>query len=254
MQGQVAYRRGDLADAEAYIASGIELGAGHGFDTVIAWGAASHVVVLVERGDVAAAAQVLARFRLDGPLPDTAHLWEARVARGRTLVESGQLPEGIAVLREVGRLMETIGSVNPDYAPWRAYLAPALLLTGEVEEARALAAEGLELARAWGAKPALARALRVHGLALGDDRAACGSRSRPRASSGARFELAQSLVELGAAERRANQRTRRPRAARGGHVPRPPLRRPRTRGAGAPGAPRHAAPVPAARPRAAATP
>ena len=206
IQGQVAYRRGDLADAEAYIAAGIELGAGHGFDTVIAWGAASHVLVLAERGDVAAAAQVLARFRLDGPLPDTAHLWEARVARGRTLIESRQLAEGIAVLREVGRLMDTIGSVNPDYAPWRAYLAPALLLTGEVEEARALAAEGLELARAWGAKPALARALRVRGLALGETELLRESVEAAR-DSGARFELAQSLAELGAAERRANQRS-----------------------------------------------
>ena len=206
MQGQVAYRRGDLADAEAYIASGIELGAGHGFDTVIAWGAASHVLVLVERGDTAAALEVLARFRLDGPLPGTAHLWEARLARGRTLVEAGQLDEGIEVLRDVGRAFEAAGAVNPDYASWRAYLAPVLLLAGEIDEARMLAREGLELARAWGAKPALARTLRVYGLASGAGELLRESVDVAR-RAGARYELAQSLVELGAAERRANHRS-----------------------------------------------
>jgi DNA-binding CsgD family transcriptional regulator len=199
MQGRVALQRGDLADAEAYITSGIELGVGHGFDTVIAWGAASHVQVLVERGDPTAALQVLARFRLDGPLPDTAHLWDARLARGRALVESGQLHEGIEVLRAVGRDFDAIGAVNPDYAGWRAYLVPALRLAGEVEEAAALAAEGLEYARAWGANPGLARALRV----LGELRESV----EVARESGARYELAQSLVELGAAERRANQRS-----------------------------------------------
>jgi DNA-binding CsgD family transcriptional regulator len=206
MQGQVAYRRGDLADAEAYIASGIELGAGHGFDTVIAWGAASHVLVLLERGDAGAALEVLARFRLDGPLPDTAHLWEARLARGSALVQAGQLDDGIAVLRDVGRAFEAAGAVNPDYAPWRAYLAPALLLTGEVDEARALAARGLELARGWGAKAGLARTLRVYGLAFGDSEPLRESVDLARVS-GAGYELGQSLVELGAAERRANRRS-----------------------------------------------
>ena len=214
IQGQVAYRRGDLADAEAYIASGIELGAGHGFDTVIAWGAASHVLVLAERGDVAAAAQVLARFRLDGPLPDTAHLCEARSRRGRTLIESRQLRRGD---RRPPRGRPPDGRrsarVNPDYAPWRAYLAPALLLTGEVDEACALADEQLELARAWGAKPALAGRC---GCTVSPRRPELRESVEVARDSPARLELAQSLVELGAAERRANQRTARPRAARGG--------------------------------------
>ena len=42
-------------------------------------------------------------------------------------------------------------------APWRAFLAQALLLLGEADEARALADEHAALARGWGAAPTVAR-------------------------------------------------------------------------------------------------
>ena len=206
MQGQVAWHRGALADADAYYSSAIELAVAHGFVTVTGWGAAAHAMVLVERGDPEAAWELLRSVRLDGPLPDTAHLYEARLARGRAQVERGNLREGIEELRAVARLWEAIGAVNPEHAPWRPPLAQALVLVGELDEARVIAGEAVELARAWGAAPALARALRVHGLAHADAAELRESVEVAR-SSAARFELAQSLVELGAAERRANQRT-----------------------------------------------
>jgi DNA-binding CsgD family transcriptional regulator len=113
--------------------------------------------------------------------------------------------EGIEDLRDVGRRWELVGARNPDAAPWRAYLAEALLLVGEVDEARALAVEYLELAEAWGAAPTLARALRVQGLTHGDDESLREAVEAARRSPG-KLELALSLVDLGASERRANRR------------------------------------------------
>jgi hypothetical protein len=83
------------------------------------------------------------------------------------------------------------------------------MLAGQHDEARALAQEHVALARAWGAARPLARALRVQGLSLGGADAILLLRESvevARASPG-RLELALSLVELGAAERRANRRT-----------------------------------------------
>jgi DNA-binding CsgD family transcriptional regulator len=199
-------RRGRLADALAYWASGIEMASQHGFVTVTNWAGAAHALGLVDQGDGEAALEVLRGLHLDGPLPDTVHLYEARLARGRARIATGLVREGVEDLRDVGRRWELIGARNPDAAPWRAHLAEALLLLGETDEARVLAVEHLDLARAWGAAGPLARALRVHGITHGDEESLRQAVEASR-GSGARLELALSLVELGAAERRGNRRT-----------------------------------------------
>ena len=93
-------------------------------------------------------------------------------------------------------------------AAWRPHLAQALLLAGQQDEARAVAAEHATLARAWGAARPLARALRVQGLTRGGEEAIVLLRESVQVArdSPGRLELALSLVELGAAERRANRR------------------------------------------------
>src|SRR5262249_61355243 len=85
----------------------------------------------------------------------------------------------------------------------------ALLLAGQRDEARAVAGEDAALARAWGAGRPLARALRVQGITLGGEDGILSLRESVEVArnSPGRLELAQSLVELGAAERRANRRT-----------------------------------------------
>ena len=209
LQANVLWRRGALADAEAYFSSAVDTAAAHGFITVSGWAGAQYATVLADRGDGQAAWEVLRRLGLDGPLADTVHLYEARLAAGLTRVERGQVREGIDELRAVGRRWEAIGVRNPDLAPWRPRLAQALLLLGEHDEARALAEEHAALARAWGAPRPLARALLVQGLTLGGEPGISLLRESvavARASPG-RLELALSLVELGAAERRANRRT-----------------------------------------------
>jgi hypothetical protein len=87
-------------------------------------------------------------------------------------------------------------------------VAQALLLLGKHDEARALAGQHVALARAWGALRPLAAALRVHGLTLGgqDGTALLHESVQAARASPSRLELALSLVELGAAERRAHHR------------------------------------------------
>jgi DNA-binding CsgD family transcriptional regulator len=209
LKASVLHRRGALADAEACFSSAVDTAAAHGFITVSGWAGPRYATVLVERGDGQAAREVLRRLGLDGPLPDTVHLYEAWLAVGLTQVACGQVREGIDQIRAVGRLWEAIGVRNPDMAPWRLHLAQALLLAGEREESRALAEEHAVLAHAWGAARPLAQALRVQGLTLGgeDGIVLLQESVEVARDSPSRLEFALSLVELGAAERRANRRT-----------------------------------------------
>jgi DNA-binding CsgD family transcriptional regulator len=209
LQASVFYRRGALADAEACFSSAVDTAAAHGFITVTNWAGAEYATMLADRGDGTAAWEVLRRLGLNGPLPDTVHLYEARLAAGIARVACGQVREGIGQIRAVGRRWEAIGARNPDLAPWRPHLAQALMLAGEQDEARALAEEDAALARAWGAHRPLARALRVQGLTLGGQEGTVLLRESAEVArdSPGRLELALSLVELGAAERRANRRT-----------------------------------------------
>ncbi len=206
MQAGIFHRLGELADAEAYGTAAIETATAHGFFTVSNWAGGRHALVLVDRGEGEAAFETLRGLGVDGPLPDSVHLYETRFARGCAHVACGRLREGADDLRAVGRLWDGIGARNPDAAPWRVQLAHVLVLLGELDEARALAAEQVALARQWGAARPLAAALRVHGLALGDESLLRESVEVARTSPG-RLELALSLVELGSAERRANRRS-----------------------------------------------
>jgi len=206
LQAGVLHRRGTLADAEAYFSSAVDMAEEHGFTTVTNWAGPHYATMLADRGDGPAALQVLRRLGLDRPLPDTVHQYSAQLAAGIARVACGQTQEGIDQIRTAGRGWEAIGVRNPDLAPWRPHLAQALLLAGERGEARVLADEHAAIARSWGAPRPLARALRVQALAAGghDGTALLHQSVAMARNSPSSLELALSLVELGAAERRAN--------------------------------------------------
>jgi tetratricopeptide (TPR) repeat protein len=209
LQAEILHRRGALADAETYFSSTVDTAVAYGFITPVNWAGAQYAILLADRGNGQAAWEMLRRLELDGQLRETGYLYQARLAAGVARVACGQVREGIDQLRAVGRRWEAIGARNPDMAPWRPHLAQALLLNGEHDEARALAEEYTALARAWGAGRPLACALRVQGLALGGEEGILWLRESVEVArnSPGRLELALSLVELGAAERRANRRT-----------------------------------------------
>jgi DNA-binding CsgD family transcriptional regulator len=128
--------------------------------------------------------------------------------RGRLRIAKGELQQGLADMRELGRRCELSRERNPAQHPWRSDAAHVLLALGETNEARTLAAEEVDLARRFGAPSALAAALRAHGLAQGGD---TGLRTLQEAAavierSPCALTKAKVLADLGAALRRANQR------------------------------------------------
>ena len=127
--------------------------------------------------------------------------------RGRVRQAAGEHEAGIADLRQAGAIFTELGLRNPNGSSWRSALA-LMLAAEDRDEASRLAREELEEARAVGQARAIGTALRTLGP-LEE-----GTRGRKRleesvevlSDSQARLEHARSLVELGAALRRAGKR------------------------------------------------
>jgi DNA-binding CsgD family transcriptional regulator len=208
LRGAAAYLRGSLSDAEADLRLSIEACESHGLAAGLPTPFAYLAETLMERGDLAAAADVLARVASGEELPETVHHISFRTSRARLRILHGRTREGLAELLELGRRFEAIGGRNPAVYSWRSPAALALLKLGEREEARRLAAEEVELARQWGAPRALGKALRTAGLVEGGEAGLALLREAAEVleDSPAVLERARALTELGAALRRSNRR------------------------------------------------
>ena len=110
---------------------------------------------------------------------------------------------------ETGRRLGELLAVNPTVLPWRSEAGLAAQRLGRHEQARALIAEELALAERFGAPRAIGVARRAAGLLERGDAAVERLRSavEPLAACGARVEQARTLIELGAAIRRAGRAT-----------------------------------------------
>jgi DNA-binding NarL/FixJ family response regulator len=123
-------------------------------------------------------------------------------------VRAGDRARAVRCLQAAGEIYTAL-RFGPVLSTWRSALALALP-GAERERARELAAEDLTLARAAGSLRAEGIALRAAGVLTGDADAALATLRQSVTvleGSPARLELARSLVELGAALRRANRRT-----------------------------------------------
>jgi ATP/maltotriose-dependent transcriptional regulator MalT len=164
------------------------------------------VEILVAQGELDEAERVLAAGELDGEIPDTFMLNFGLAARARLRLAQGRRAQAAADLEELGRREEGRRGLNPAFFPYRSLLA--LALADERPRALTLAREELELARAWGAAGAIGRSLRVLGvLTGGPDGLALLERSRAELEGSPwALERAETLVDLGAALRRAGER------------------------------------------------
>jgi DNA-binding CsgD family transcriptional regulator len=172
----------------------------------IAYSRAFLAEVLLERGELDAV-----RDLIDLPLPDLeeGHRINLLYASGRLRLESGEPKRALADFRAIESIAAPIGIRNPAWVPWRSQAAIALNRLGRIDEARELAHGELELSRAWGAPRAIGISLRALGL-LEDGEA--GRELLRKAidvlsGSPARLEHARTLVDFGAALRRANSRS-----------------------------------------------
>jgi DNA-binding CsgD family transcriptional regulator len=211
LSGNVAYRRGDLAMAEAHGAAATaayrEIGASAPSVPIFI---GYLVNVLTERGDLEAAQRELTAPGWDQVMPD--HWWYAGVlwSRGYLRLATGRTQEGIDDLLDFGRRLHRDGLVPTMQRPWASLAAPLIAQLGDQERARELAECELQEARAWGTPRAIGGALRGLGAVTGG---AKGIELLRRSvatleASPARLELARALIDLGAVLRRDNQRSR----------------------------------------------
>jgi DNA-binding CsgD family transcriptional regulator len=205
MHADVAFRRGALADAEAESREALEMADEH----ALAWAEPVAIATLIEtlgeqgRGDEADA--VLASRELTDWQQGTARAALYLHARARLRLAQDRREEALDDFRASGEVMRRYGVDNPAVQGWRSGAAEALLRMGRHDEARALAAEELELGTAFAARHALGASLRVLGLTE-------SSIDRLREAVGAlepspsRLLRARALVDYGAALRRAGER------------------------------------------------
>jgi DNA-binding CsgD family transcriptional regulator/tetratricopeptide (TPR) repeat protein len=208
LRGDVAHLRGSLSDAEADLRLAIEAGESHGLGIGLLTPMAMLADTLMDRGELAAAADALERIAPSEELPETVHLLSFRESRARLRIMQGRTREGLAELLGLGRRYEALGGRNPAMIAWRSQAALASLELGERDEARRLAAEEVELARQWGAPRALGNSLRAAGLVEGGERGLALLREATDVleESPALLARARALTDLGAALRRANRR------------------------------------------------
>jgi class 3 adenylate cyclase/DNA-binding CsgD family transcriptional regulator len=164
--------------------------------------------VLTNRGELDEAEQTLAELGLPEEVPHSGHMIFFLGARGWLRFARRDLEGSRADFERLGRIMESFDMRNPAMLAWRSHLALPLLALERRDEALELAREEVELARSWGAPRAIGAALRVRGLAEGGEEGIESMRESLAVLEGsaAKLERARTLVELGAARRRANQR------------------------------------------------
>jgi class 3 adenylate cyclase/DNA-binding CsgD family transcriptional regulator len=164
--------------------------------------------VLTNCGRLDEAERSLAQLGLPEEVEQSGHLIFFLGARGWIRYARRDFNASAADFRQLGVCMEAFEMRNPAVLAWRSHLATAILSLDRRDEALELAGEEVELARAWGAPRAIGVALRVRGLCEGGKEGIETLRESQRVLEGssAKLERARTLVELGAAVRRANQR------------------------------------------------
>ena len=207
-RSMLRFRQGKLREAVADARFAIDSGAPLGLRSALI-ALAVLIDTLIERGDLDAADAALVEHGMSRQIP--VHFVDNWVldARGRLRLAQRRWPEAIEDFEDLEQRAEQWHPWNPAMFAYRSGLALCLLHAGEVDRARTLAGEELEIAREWGAPRAIGISLRTTGLATGGERGLELLRESVAvlAGSGARLEHAHSLVELGAAIRRAGKRS-----------------------------------------------
>ena len=166
------------------------------------------VYALVDRGALDLARAELAGRGLSGELGPTWPFNVVRHARGGLRAADGDHEAAIRDLLKAGELAERWGIRNPAMMPWRSDAALSLSARSDAQQARALCAEEIELARRWGAPRALGVGLRAAGVVEGGERGVALLRQAVGTlrDSPAPLELARALIDLGSALRRRGSR------------------------------------------------
>jgi DNA-binding CsgD family transcriptional regulator len=201
------YHRGELSSALADLDQAL-LSSQEGWTAGDAWPSSLRAHIHVERGDLAAARAAL--LLTADALPGSMDLPIARFAKAVLALAEGRPEAALADAEAAGQLLSAgFGIDHPGFVPWRHPAALAAHALGQDSRARGLAREQLDRARWSGTARALGLALRTQAVVSeGEDRiAALSEAAEVLARSPSALQRAHVLVELGAARRRAGQRS-----------------------------------------------
>ncbi|MEA2443925.1 MAG: hypothetical protein QOJ12_1217, partial [Thermoleophilales bacterium] len=208
LRAYVNLRKGALSDASDDAATALEAMTDVGWKVVLLLAAYYLSDAKLEMGDVDGAAAALSDRGFSQGIPGYTPfnvLWQMR---GRVRAAQGDVRGGLEDLLECGRRQEAAGVRAPAIVPWRSDAAVLHAQLGEMDDARRLAAEDVELARAFGAPRTLSIALRTAGAVTpGEEGIALLRESLDvLGDTGAELDRGKAEFELGAALRRAGDR------------------------------------------------
>ena len=197
---------GDLRHAEELAREGLELTLAARAPALIVTLRTALAAVQLDRGDVDNAEE---HFRLLGPREHGPGLRESHTMRARLRLLQGRFEEALAELETEFELERQRGWVVWNREPSRPTQVRALLGLGRREEAREIAESELATAQPRGipGREARARVTLALTLETGDAVDELRQAAHIAASSPSRAAQAESIGELGAALRRAGERT-----------------------------------------------
>jgi DNA-binding CsgD family transcriptional regulator len=204
----VALRRGRVLEAEADARAGLQGSDYGGFE--LAYAVGTMVSNLLERDALDEAEATLAEYgfaderELRSIASAALYLFRGRLHRLR-----GRLDEALKDLLLCGTVVRGAGLENPAFFEWRADAALTYAALGDADAAAEIANEELDLAQAFGAPREIGIALRTLGQLQGGGRGLelLAESTELLAGTEAELEHARTLVEYGAALRRAGRRS-----------------------------------------------
>ncbi|MFF8723863.1 ATP-binding protein [Streptomyces sp. NPDC015238] len=205
--GYIRFRRGRLMEAEDFARAGLRLAERVGARTPALWYATGVMIeILLARGRTDEAERVARDHDFGDPFPNAVTIPDCETVHAELLLATGRTEEALGALSAVGQRLDPRGKRNPSCCPWQLHLALAQAPTSPAR-ALATAQEAVTRARQYGAPSAIGQALRVTAeVSQGAERIKLLEESVDWLDqSPAAYELARSLVALGAALRRTER-------------------------------------------------
>ncbi|MFE1798904.1 ATP-binding protein [Streptomyces sp. NPDC059517] len=158
--GYVLRRRGRLKEADESLREALRLADRVGRGLPMHWSAACMLIdTLLARGHVGEAEEIAERYSFEPPHPSTIVLPDTHSIRGRLLIATGRVEEGVNELETAEKMSEARGGHNTVMAPWAGDLARTLAVE-DPRRAAEVAADARVQAERFGTDTAIGEALR----------------------------------------------------------------------------------------------